>query len=203
MLPTMRELNSKRLLTRKRILDAAMKVFSKHGYHEATIAEIARESEVSEGTIYLYFINKDDLIIEVAGKAVNEIFDRIQAATAKVSNPLEKLFVFMEANAEEFFKNPELTRVVVIELHKTRAFTGTSSGFNFEPYNKYMEFITAICEEAIDAGLVRKIPAADLAHTIFACLDYPFRIWALYNFQPNVQQLVARMKNIITYGIIK
>lgn len=47
------------------IIDAAVRVIAKHGYHNAQVAKIAREANVADGTIYLYFRNKDDVLISV------------------------------------------------------------------------------------------------------------------------------------------
>ena len=46
-----------------RILDAAIRVFARKGFYNSTIADVAKVAEVAEGTIYLYFKNKDDLLI--------------------------------------------------------------------------------------------------------------------------------------------
>ena len=49
----------------QRIIKAALKVFSKKGFYNSKVSEIAKEAEVADGTIYLYFKNKDDILISV------------------------------------------------------------------------------------------------------------------------------------------
>jgi AcrR family transcriptional regulator len=51
---------------RQQILDAALVCFSRDGFHATTTADIVRESGVSQGTLYLYFANKDDIIVALA-----------------------------------------------------------------------------------------------------------------------------------------
>src|ERR1700742_2832840 len=51
---------------RQQILDAALRCFSRDGFHNTTTADIVRESGVSQGTLYLYFANKDDIILALA-----------------------------------------------------------------------------------------------------------------------------------------
>ena len=46
-----------------RILEAAIKVFAEKGFHQSTISQIARQAGVADGTIYLYFKNKDDILV--------------------------------------------------------------------------------------------------------------------------------------------
>ena len=45
------------------ILEAAVKVFARQGFYQSTVAQIAKEAGVADGTIYLYFKNKDDILV--------------------------------------------------------------------------------------------------------------------------------------------
>ena len=51
---------------RRQILDAALRCFSRDGFHATTTADIVRESGVSQGTLYLYFATKDDIVVALA-----------------------------------------------------------------------------------------------------------------------------------------
>src|ERR1700691_855957 len=51
---------------RQQILDAALRCFSRDGFHATTTADIVRESGVSQGTLYLYFATKDDIVVALA-----------------------------------------------------------------------------------------------------------------------------------------
>ena len=50
---------------RKKILEAAVRIFARNGFYQSKVSEIAREAEVADGTIYLYFHNKDDILINL------------------------------------------------------------------------------------------------------------------------------------------
>lgn len=58
---------------KKKVLLAGLKLFSKHGFHATTTAQIAREADVSEGTIYKYFKSKDDLLASLLSPMLQEI----------------------------------------------------------------------------------------------------------------------------------
>src|SRR5438876_11817238 len=76
---------------RERILDAAVKVFADKGCYNAKVSEIAREAGVADGTIYLYFKSKDDLLISLFEDRMALVNDNVRAALASANTPLEKL----------------------------------------------------------------------------------------------------------------
>src|SRR5919199_2262443 len=68
---------------RARILDAAVKVFAERGFHSATVAEIARAAGVADGTIYLYFKSKDDLLLELFDEKMTQLIGEAKTAMAE------------------------------------------------------------------------------------------------------------------------
>ena len=70
---------------RAQILDAASAVFAEKGFHLATTKEIAKAAGVSEGTIYNYFKNKDDLLVAMIGRMaqVSQLSDQVMQAMAE------------------------------------------------------------------------------------------------------------------------
>jgi TetR/AcrR family fatty acid metabolism transcriptional regulator len=58
------------------ILEAAVKVFARQGFHQSTVAQIAKEAGVADGTIYLYFKNKDDILVQFFNYKTKQVFDR-------------------------------------------------------------------------------------------------------------------------------
>jgi len=61
----------------RRILEAAIKVFAEQGFFHSTISQIAKEAGVADGTIYLYFKNKDDILIQFYNYKTRNIFDKL------------------------------------------------------------------------------------------------------------------------------
>src|SRR5713101_8595699 len=68
---------------RARILDAAVKVFAERGYFSSTVAEIARAAGVADGTIYLYFKSKDDLLLRLFDEKMTQLLAEAKAALAE------------------------------------------------------------------------------------------------------------------------
>lgn len=112
---------------RRVILDAATKLFGKHGYHATTVPMIVREADVSTGSFYMYFRNKEDLFnaaLEDLGQAFARVMGEMRNSQPdplkRLSQGAETIFMFLAAN-------PEQARILVVEssglsprLDKTR-----------------------------------------------------------------------------------
>ena len=112
---------------RRQVLDAATKLFGKHGYHATTVPMIVQEADVSTGSFYMYFRNKEDVFnaaLEEMGHAVAHVMDQMANAQPdplkRMSQGAEKLFMFLA-------ESPEQARILIVEssglsprLDKTR-----------------------------------------------------------------------------------
>src|SRR5580704_4714634 len=87
--------DAQRETRRQQILDAALRCFSRDGFHATTTADIVRESGVSQGTLYLYFATKDDIVVALADdRHQGEAF--VNALAQSEQDPLEGLFLLIE-----------------------------------------------------------------------------------------------------------
>jgi len=87
-----RERNDKRA----RILDAAGEVFAERGYFSSTVAEIARAAGVADGTIYLYFKSKDDLLLRLFDEKMTQLLAEAKAALAEERDAPSRLKRFIQ-----------------------------------------------------------------------------------------------------------
>src|SRR3954471_14239615 len=83
---------------RERILEAAVKIFAEKGFYNAKVSEIARVAGVADGTIYLYFKSKDDLLISIFEDRMEEVNSNARAAVAGPGTPLEKLHALLRTH---------------------------------------------------------------------------------------------------------
>src|SRR5438128_10647211 len=97
---------------RARILDAAVKVFAERGFFNATVAEIARAAGVADGTIYLYFKSKDDVLLSLFEEKMAELSASAQDALAQGRSAAARLKRFIEHHLSAVEKNPELAAVL-------------------------------------------------------------------------------------------
>lgn len=91
---------------RRRIIDAARKMFVEDGFEKTTLRKIAKAIEYSVGTIYLYFQNKDELFFAIHEEAFHLLHEKMDA-TMHIDHPVERLRTMGEAYLQFAFQYPE------------------------------------------------------------------------------------------------
>ncbi|MCH9008941.1 TetR/AcrR family transcriptional regulator, partial [candidate division KSB1 bacterium] len=107
---------------RVRILSAAVKVFAQKGFYNAKVADVAKNAGVADGTIYLYFKNKDDILISIFEEEMEKFIDEIKGVTAVETGSLAKLRRFIHAHLDLVQRNPKLAQVFQLELRQSNKF---------------------------------------------------------------------------------
>jgi TetR/AcrR family transcriptional regulator len=106
-----REAQSK--LGREHVLDAAEEVFSRKGFHEATIKEIAEVAEFSVGAVYSYFENKDDLFVKVMDRRGAELVPLMDGLLEGPDTPTQQLHGLADLQIDFFRSHPNFARLFV------------------------------------------------------------------------------------------
>ncbi len=135
------------------ILDAAIKVFAEQGFHQATISQIAREAGVADGTIYLYFKNKEDIMVNFFGYKTKEVFGRFREEVDKADNARDKLRLLIKRHLEEFQRDRSMA---VLYQTETRRFSRMCEEQIREMSKMYLDLVSEIVESGQDEGLMRK-----------------------------------------------
>jgi TetR/AcrR family transcriptional regulator, fatty acid metabolism regulator protein len=102
------------------ILEAAIKVFAEQGFFQSTIAQIAKEAGVADGTIYLYFKNKDDILVQFYHFKTRQVFERFRDAVGRPATAEEKLRCLIQAHLQEFQNDRNMAIVYQAETHQNR-----------------------------------------------------------------------------------
>jgi TetR/AcrR family fatty acid metabolism transcriptional regulator len=103
-----------------RILEAAVKVFAEQGFFQSTVAQIAKEAGVADGTIYLYFKNKEDILVQFYEFKTRQVFERFRESVDQGQTAIEKLRNLIRTHLEEFQKDPNMAMVYQVETHQQR-----------------------------------------------------------------------------------
>src|SRR5438132_9482364 len=133
---------------RARIIDAAIKVFAERGFHTATVAEIARAAGVADGTIYLYFKSKDDLLLRLFDEKMTALLAEVRDALAGEPTAPEKLRRFIQLHLALVERSPELASVLIVELRQSAQFLKAADR------NKLAAYVDLIAE-VVRAGQER------------------------------------------------
>src|SRR3989339_1640127 len=102
-----------------KIIVAATKVFAKKGFFTARISDIAKEAKVADGTIYLYFNNKYDILLSVFEEEVGKIVENTENLLSLEGDPMKMLEIFITQHLIAMKKNKNLAEVIQIELRQT------------------------------------------------------------------------------------
>jgi len=134
-----------------KILMAAEKIFAEKGFTKATISEIAQLAQVSEGTVYDYFENKEDLLLSIPVKRFNQYLGDLPE-TFMIKNPLRKLRRFIKYHFILFLTNREFLKVFLLQIQLNKQFYGSKA---FESFWKYFRVVEEIIEEGKSEGVFR------------------------------------------------
>src|SRR6266568_4357274 len=103
---------------RERILSSAMRVFASKGFYGAKVSDIAEDAGVADGTIYLYFRSKDDLLISLFEAQMEKVHEVLTSATDGAAGADAKLARFIRAYMDLVAENRHAAEVITIELRQ-------------------------------------------------------------------------------------
>jgi TetR/AcrR family fatty acid metabolism transcriptional regulator len=135
------------------ILEAAVKVFARQGFYQSTVAQIAREAGVADGTIYLYFKNKDDILVQFFNYRTKQVFDRFRAEVKKADNSLDKLRNLIRRHLTEFQRDRDMAVVYQVETHQNSRLAESQIR---EMSVMYQDLVSEIVELGQQEGSIRK-----------------------------------------------
>ncbi len=157
---------------RERILSAAERIFARHGFFAAKVSDVAKEAGVADGTIYLYFKSKDDLLISLFERRMHQVNEALRAAI-EGKPPKEQLAAFVRQYLQLVHDEPAAAEVLTIELRQ-------SSKFMKEYENpEFADFLRLLGGVVAAAGLDAAVPAHVAARMIFGVLDELALAWVL------------------------
>jgi TetR/AcrR family fatty acid metabolism transcriptional regulator len=172
---------------RDRILDAAETIFARHGFFAARVSEIAKEAGVADGTIYLYFKSKDDLLISLFERRMKQVNAQLQRAIDGLA-PGEALRAFITRYLQLMANEPAAVEVLTIELRQSSKFMKEYDNPEFAAYLRMLGGI--IADGQARGELDAQIPAHIAARMIFGILDELALAWVLAK-QPPVKTAIA------------
>jgi TetR/AcrR family fatty acid metabolism transcriptional regulator len=135
------------------ILEAAVKVFARQGFHQSTIAQIAREAGVADGTIYLYFKNKDDILVHFFSYKTKQAFERFRTSLDGAGTSLNKLRQLIFLHLSEFQRDRNLAIVYQVETHQSSRLAEDQIK---EMSKMYLDILSEIVEQGQHEELIRK-----------------------------------------------
>lgn len=167
----------KKKVKRQLIIDAAIEVFSRNGFQNSTISQIARKADVAEGTIYQYFKNKEDLFFSIPIDKTKEFYNELELHLEGIHGAENKIRKFVWYYLYHLQENPEYARALMLEMRVNRNFAKTKT---FEAYRPLTHKILEIIEEGQEEGVIRKdVNIYTIRHLILGMLEHIVTRWLL------------------------
>ncbi|MBC8177367.1 MAG: TetR/AcrR family transcriptional regulator [Deltaproteobacteria bacterium] len=160
-----------------RIIEAATKVFAKKGFYQSKISEIAKEAKVADGTIYIYFENKDDILISLFEEQMKAVIDNMKAQISGIDDPAKRLERFASTHLGLIEKNQDMAEIIQVELRQSGKFM---KEYKNEKFIQYLDIIEDIISEGQKRGVFKKDVIPKVAkRAFFGALDEVSRFWVL------------------------
>lgn len=182
----------------KQIVDAAVIVIAENGYHQAQVSKIAKEAGVADGTIYLYFKNKEDILISVFREKMAIFVENIKEILKKDLPIAEKLQLVVENHFRVLEEDPHLAIVTQLELRQS------NKDLRFQINNvlkEYMVLLDTLLEEGVEKGELS--PELDLRlarQMLFGTMDETITSWVMNEQKFNLVSLAPKVSDMLLHG---
>ena len=185
----------------RKIIKASTKVFAKKGFFNARISDIAKEAKVADGTIYLYFNNKFDILLSVFEQEIGRLVEQVTALLEKEDDPRKMLEIFIRKHLAEMKKNRNLAEVIQIELRQTNKLI---KDYRNNQFSEYLNIVSAIIKKGQQEKIFRQDILPGIAkRAIFGGLDEISRVWSQkLETTYTVDEAAKQVSDIFQLGIL-
>jgi TetR/AcrR family transcriptional regulator, fatty acid metabolism regulator protein len=184
---------------RELILRAAISVFAHNGYFNSKVADIAREAGVADGTVYLYFKSKEEILHSIFDRSVDRAVADARQEVESISDPREKLRRIAHLHLERLGDDRDLAVVFQVELRGSTKFMQEFSAAGFA---EYLALIRTTFEEGQRAGMFRAdLNAKIVAKVLFGALDEMATNWILSKRRYKLAPMADQVLDIFLNGV--
>jgi TetR/AcrR family transcriptional regulator, fatty acid metabolism regulator protein len=179
---------------RRVILDAAVRVFARQGFHTCRVSDIADEAGVAYGLVYHYFSSKEEILDTLFLERWDVMLVAIAEADAASLRPREKLRAIASFIVDSYRHNPDLMKVIIVEV--TRA-ANTFGRTHLERIEQAYEGIARIVEQGQRDGAFRSdIAARFAAQAFYGLVEQVLTVW-IFGAMPVGDEELERVKTEI------
>ena len=184
-----------------KIIEAAVAVFARKGFFSARISDIAKEAQVADGTIYLYFNNKYDILISLFEEEIGKIILEVKLLLEKENDPRKMLHIFALHHMQLMEEKKELAEVLQMELRQSNKFM---KEYRNTKFIEYVDVVSAIVHKGQEEGVFRQslLPGV-FKRAFFGALDETSRLWVLspdHNY--TIAEAARQISDIFISGIM-
>lgn len=182
----------------QRILDAALRVFSRKGFRDASVDEIASQSGTSKGGVYFHFPSKDVIYLQLLDRTVARLQNKIEEAMAKHDHPIAKADAALLAVLRTFDKHATLARFFMVET------LGAGRQFQHRMAETRAEFASIIRQHldvAVEQGIIEPLDTEVAAHAWFGALYEVITNWVFVRKPERIEETYAALRPLLMRSV--
>ena len=183
---------------RSRIIKAAAEVFSRKGFHQATVEEISEKAAVGKGTVYAYFKNKKELFLEMILYTREKFLQRMREEIAQADSFHNRLKNMFEATVKFLLQHREMTQMLIAD---SPPLTEDLHQLLLEKDQEWFEQLLDLLQEATERGEIRPLNKSAAVYIINGALAMLGSRMILYEEDLDYEQLALDFTDIIYHGL--
>src|SRR6266550_8540812 len=185
---------------RERILRAAIDIFAQSGYFNAKVSEIAKAAGVADGTIYLYFDSKEDLLISVFREHTRSYLQSLERDLANINRPEDRMRIAIRHHLQALGRDRALAIVWQVELRHSLKFMTLLS---HQEVADYLNILRKIVEQGQNEGIFRRTLHSQLvAKSVFGILDEMVTSWVLSDKEYALADQAGPVADLVLNGLL-
>ena len=176
------------------ILEKAIEVFAEKGSQQTTIADIAKRAKIAQGTVYVYFSGKEELL--------NECMQEIQtiiSATENIPDTMDRLYRFFELHINLVIEKPYIARFLTMEARQNDDFFAKYPDYN--PLSRYLDYVKTLTRKAIAEKRIRPIDEDAFAYLMVGVMDLAMAQWLVHKEDVDMGRLAESIRDILRHGV--
>jgi len=178
----------------KRILDAALKVFSRKGYRDTAVDDIAEESDTSKGGVYFHFPGKQAIFLALMDRAAAMLLRRIEEAIARETEPLARAEAALHVVLRTFGSHRALARLFMVEA------LGAGREFHarlMQIHELFIDVMKQHLDEAVAAGAIEPIDTELAGRAWFGAVSEVITHWLLADHPAPIEETYSALRPMI------
>jgi TetR/AcrR family fatty acid metabolism transcriptional regulator len=197
---TAREPSSSREIKYRRILDAAVEVIAENGFANCRVSQISQRAGVADGTIYLYFKSKDQILMTALDDAFAGFISRTRAEISGIDDPREKLLAVIRLYLRAMQENRSLAVMLQTELRSSAKFLAE---FSHRQLRSYLALVRDIIKEGQERGRFRSSVSERVAVScIFGAVDDVVTAWVLSDRDYDLLPMADGIYELLLHGMV-
>lgn len=183
----------------RQIIEAAVEVIAENGYHASQVSKIAKRANVADGTIYLYFKNKEDILISVFKEKMGNFIEKTVKSINEKETASDKLLTLIQMHYKQLSDSPYLAIVTQLELRQSKPELRQEIN---KVLKSYLNVIDSIVAQGIKEQEIRSdINPQLIRQMIFGTLDETVTTWVMKSQRYSLMEQAESVHRLLTQGL--